>query len=252
MGPGSTASGIGVATAILTFALPLAFWLTILRPWRPTSRSNYALRFSLWPLVILCSQLASPFAREAFGVRSDYRMGVEGTIKGILGLEILLFPIFYGFGFWFSKNKEFNKSSSDRSAFKKIRIITIGIIDKKHLYKISQKIISDVSRDFDAHFDIFDGYLDSFGSTYTKYCKLYKFRHGIVRILYIEDGSRSIEIGVFDGTGSCLYPPQDKCAPVRHGLHGPGYRFSIHEETKLVAAIKEVAIWCVGQRDIVH
>lgn len=252
MGPSSTASGIGVVAAILTFVLPLAFWLTVLRPWRPKSRSNYALRFSLWPLVVLCSQLAGPFAREAFGVHSDYRMGIEGAIKGVLGLEMLLFPIFYGIGYWLSKNKEFHNGVSGRGAFQKLKILIIGLIDRRHLYKISQKIISDVSRDMDAYFDIYDGWSDNFGISDAKYCKLYKFRNGLVRILYIEDGSRSVEIGVFDGRGSCLYPPQNKRAPMRHGMHGPGYRFSIHEETKLLDAIKEVAVWCVERRDVVH
>lgn len=252
MGPSPTASVIGIFAAILTFGLPLALWATVLRPWRPKSRSSYALRFSLWPLVILFSQLAGPFAREAFGVHSDYRMGAGGTIKGILGLEMLLFPIFYGIGYWLSKNKEFNNRDTPKSAFQKLKIFIIGIIDRKYLYKISHKIISDASRDLDSYFDFYDGWSDNSGISCTKYYKVYKFRNGKVRILYIEDGSRSVEIGVFDGSGGCLYPPRDKCAPLRHCLHDWGYRFSIHEKNKLLSAINEVAVWCINQRNIVH
>ena len=57
--------------------MPVALWALTHLTWAPKTRLAYALRFSLWPLILFSTQLGGPIARHMAGHASRYLMGLE-------------------------------------------------------------------------------------------------------------------------------------------------------------------------------
>lgn len=81
----------GIVGALLMLGIPFALWRLALRPWKPKSRIQYALRAAAWPPVILSSALGRPITFALFGIG-----GIEGFTEALLGIfggSIVLSPI---------------------------------------------------------------------------------------------------------------------------------------------------------------
>jgi hypothetical protein len=93
----------GTLSAILSVAIPLALWVVLHRCWKPKKKYTYAIRFSLWPVILLSSQLAGPLSRAFIGIPSVYSMNIERTAKGLTVIALVLVPVFLGIGWWRAK-----------------------------------------------------------------------------------------------------------------------------------------------------
>lgn len=99
------ASNIGLMAVVLNVVIPLALWLLLRRLWSPTTRRGYAFKFSLWPMIFFSSQLGGPVAREFVGLHSAYSMSLGEALKGVIGLSVLLAPVFFGIGYLLARRK---------------------------------------------------------------------------------------------------------------------------------------------------
>lgn len=79
-----SAEAYGWVSGFLVVGIPVALWWLLLRPWKPRTRLTCAIRFSLWPLVVLSGL---PSTRV-------------GKVEGVLVLFVLTAPIFFGIGWW--------------------------------------------------------------------------------------------------------------------------------------------------------
>ena len=84
----------------LAAGIPLFLWLLVSR-WEPRTRTGYACRFGLWPIVFLSGQLGGPIACAVLDVKHDGN-SFSMLAKGLPCLAIVIGPIFafigYGLG----------------------------------------------------------------------------------------------------------------------------------------------------------
>lgn len=94
------ANAVGILAAFFAVGLPLAIWFFGMRKWRTNSRRSFALKFSLWPLVIFSFQLGGPIARMIVGLpTSHHRLDLFGTLQGLIGIAIVTIPVMFGIGY---------------------------------------------------------------------------------------------------------------------------------------------------------
>ncbi len=94
------ANAVGILAAFFTVGIPLAIWFFGMRKWHTNSRQSFALKISLWPLVIFSSQLGGPIARMIVGLPTHpYRLDVFGTLQGLIGIAIVTIPVMFGIGY---------------------------------------------------------------------------------------------------------------------------------------------------------
>lgn len=94
---------VGATATVLSAAIPVILWLVLLRPWKPKTRLMYAIRFSLWPIVVLSFNIAGPVSRKLYGINSSYLMSLGETLKGLVVLFFICGPVFFGIGWWRGK-----------------------------------------------------------------------------------------------------------------------------------------------------
>lgn len=95
--------GHGITSVVLAVAIPVVLWIVLLRPWKPKTRTMYALRFSLWPMIFWSSNLGPAISRELFEIHGSYVMGLDDTLKGFFVLSLVSAPAFIGIGWWRGK-----------------------------------------------------------------------------------------------------------------------------------------------------
>lgn len=130
--------------------------------------------------------------------------------------------------------------------FRKLKLIAVGLLDRRHLYRTADAVVQEIARRLDAYYDVWDSYADD--RPHSAYFKVYKFKGGTVQLRYLEDGKSLVEIAVFIRQG-CVYPPREKWAPMQYPDHGQGYRVSIYNEQLLRSTIAEVTEWCINNED---
>lgn len=96
---------MGILSITFSILVPIVFWLLIKLLWKPKTRISYAFKFSIWPAIILSSQLGGPIARELTGFNSRHLMDITSTLMGISLISLLTAPIFFAIGYWVSRNK---------------------------------------------------------------------------------------------------------------------------------------------------
>ncbi len=106
----------GYTSVAIGVAIPLLLRSLVMHKWKPRTRLIYALKFSLWPVIIFTYFLGGPISREIFGIESRYLMDLNQTFKGVIGLSMISTPVFFAIGWWkavkfFAHNNENAKST---------------------------------------------------------------------------------------------------------------------------------------------
>jgi hypothetical protein len=96
---------VGGASGTLAITIPILIWLLVFRTWVPQSRLQYAFRFSLWPAVVLSSQMAGPIARFLFGIDQSLLRGGVDTFVGVIVLSTTLGVICFVIGWMLGKKQ---------------------------------------------------------------------------------------------------------------------------------------------------
>src|SRR2546425_13077309 len=98
MTPTQAATLVGVVGTLISVGIPVLLWLFILRPWKPSTRLQYATRFALWPFVYSSFGIGKPLTFEIFGIRAPYQMSLGDSLLGLVGLSLILAVGFFGIG----------------------------------------------------------------------------------------------------------------------------------------------------------
>ncbi|WP_040432803.1 hypothetical protein [Chlorobium ferrooxidans] len=124
--------------------------------------------------------------------------------------------------------------------FRKIKLAIGGLLDRKFLYQTTDAVVSECACRLDAYYEKHNGHAENQYNTYDIYFKNYEFKDNRVQLRYIEDGEGLVEIAAYNRSHSCIYPPPEKWAEIRHSGHGQGYRISIYNHQLLQNIVKEV------------
>jgi hypothetical protein len=92
----------GIMSVIIGFGIPILLCLLVMIPWKPKTRGLFALKFSLWPTILLSFNLGGPISRALIGHKISYMLDVNQTIKGLIGLLFVTCPIFFVIGYLLS------------------------------------------------------------------------------------------------------------------------------------------------------
>jgi hypothetical protein len=96
----------GIVSVVIGFGLPFVFWSLLLKNFKPKTRLKYALKFSLWPIIVSTFMLGGPISRELiFRIESSHTISLLETTAGIIGLFIITGPIFFIIGYLKGKKK---------------------------------------------------------------------------------------------------------------------------------------------------
>lgn len=90
----------GTIGATVGFAVPIALWFYVLRPWKPRGRFSYALRWAAWPLVVMSFNIGKPIMLLVIGFPSEnafaeFGLGMVGSAM-LIGLPAFIVGWIYG------------------------------------------------------------------------------------------------------------------------------------------------------------
>ena len=96
----------GIVSVVIGFGLPFVFWSLFMKNFKPKTRLKYALKFTLWPIILSTFMLGGPISRELiFRIDSNHNMSLLETTAGIIGLSIITGSIFFVIGYLKGKKK---------------------------------------------------------------------------------------------------------------------------------------------------
>ncbi|MCA8975827.1 MAG: hypothetical protein KDC98_13985 [Planctomycetes bacterium] len=93
-----TALFAGIVAAALAAAVPLVGWWILYRRWRPRSRATYAIKLSLWPVVISGLPFASVLALPLAGHSTPAVPTLLLSLAQGLGLTLVIAILFFWVG----------------------------------------------------------------------------------------------------------------------------------------------------------
>jgi hypothetical protein len=105
---------IGLVAAVLSFGIPAALWFVALRPWKPRSRTSYAVKCALWPVVVLTYFFGGPVAYAIVGLPRTYLPDFGETVIGLIIPACFLSMLCFGIGWIRGAAKQWVVASSSQ------------------------------------------------------------------------------------------------------------------------------------------
>lgn len=129
--------------------------------------------------------------------------------------------------------------------FRRMKMRADGILDRRHLYRTADLVVTEVARDLDAFFTSDTDWAKDVYREHVAYFKAYMFRGGTIQLRYLENGEGLVEIAVYNQSRCCVFPPPDRWSGIRHDGHGPGFRLAVYDDEYLRRVLKEVTEWTI-------